>query len=265
MHLFYASSSSRTSSLRLFFFSFSPPLFASTAAVSKSKHDFSQSVDALLHRQVQLVPQHALQFPRDLLTSLENSPADFKWRILVFGQLEAPLSIDTPRYLSPTLSRLCCCFAAAGSGVLLSRGRLSPVNTKTKPNRNKRVQREEGTEGERLFLNKVSLCHGNHDESRHERQATERKGNGEERTRETKRERERKNVEHNTHADRGFRGTQLVERRRARYAVCRPLETPAAVSRARLAFVVEGTRRYHRVTRTNRHAFDNKSRATNNM
>lgn len=79
-----------------------------------------------------------------------------------------------------------------------------------------------------------------------------------------KREREKKtsSTTHTRTADSG--GHSWWERRRARYAACRPLETPAAVSRARLAFVVEGTRRYHHVTRTNRHAYDDKSRAKNN-
>ena len=173
-------------------------------------------------------------------------------------QLEAPLSIDTPRYLSLPL----CPVSVAVSQ------RLAPVcpfiswqiitsKHQTKPNRKQNAS-DEGT---------VSLCHGNHGETRHgttgdRRQENERKSRTEKKEREKQKERERerereekKETSSTTHtrtADSG--GHSWWERRRARYAVCRPLETPAAVSRARLAFVVEGTRRYHRVTRTNRRA-----------
>ena len=102
-------------------------------------------------------------------------------------QLEAPLSIDTPRYLSLPL----CPVSVAVSQ------RLAPVcpfiswqiitsKHQTKPNRKQNAS-DEGT---------VSLCHGNHGETRHgttgdRRQENERKSRTEKKEREKQKERER--------------------------------------------------------------------------
>lgn len=88
-----------------------------------------------------------------------------------------------------------------------------PWQIMTSKHQNKTEQKtnafNEGTEDERLFLDEVSLCHGNHGETRYERQATGEERKKEQRNKKRERE-EKKRIEHNTHADRGFRGTQLV-------------------------------------------------------
>lgn len=126
-------------------------------------------------------------------------------------QLQAPLSIDTPRCLSHTLF-VCVALSQPFASSLCSYrpGRFSPINTKTKPNRDKRVEGRKERTQDCIFSTGSSFVTINTENG-------ETVGNRRGLAR-IERKKQEKNVEHNTHAGRDS-GAQLVERRRARYAV----------------------------------------------